>query len=154
MPTSFPIQDLKTSIATEFIKVVWWTFCVPSCLRCCVCFAIWFWSYCISLYILSAPTTECFPVCLPACLSTTLCQQFHQDKNSNSTQLPASSTLILYLTLTHGEREGEEEKGGGMEHAANEPSVCEHVYLSFPNHSVFSCLSPPSLSPLPEVTGL
>lgn len=95
----------------------------PSCLKCCVYLVL------ILLYP-SASLTECFPVCLLLC--TLICaNSFIKTRIQIQLQLPASSTLISDCDAW---------RGGGMERAANEPSVCEHVYSSFPNHS------PPPLS--------
>lgn len=69
VPTSFPRQDLKTSIAIEFIKVVWWIVCdeLSEVLLCLSCYR-----FLILLY-LSASLTECFPVrlfCILVCASS------------------------------------------------------------------------------------
>lgn len=77
LPTSFPRQDLKTSIAVEFIKVVRWIVCVR---------AVWsVVSVLLSgsdLIVSLSASIRVFS-CLPACLYPRLCQQFHQDKNSD-----------------------------------------------------------------------
>lgn len=71
-----------------------------------------------------------------------VCQKFYQDKISgiNSSFLPPAH---LYLPLTHGEREGEEEE---EEWRRTSRQFYKKVYLSLLNHSSFFLpLSRPSL---------
>lgn len=135
MPTSFPRQDLKTSIAIEFIKVIWYKVCVRN----------------IKAVIPLMPSSSvqlCFSnnksFCVyPVCASRRSRQKF---RFSSSFLSPAH----LYLTLTHWVRDGEEE-GGGRDGARCQGAVnVRACLLVFPKPLL---LSPP-FSPLPEVTGL
>lgn len=116
-PTSFPRQDLKTSIAIEFIsflQVNKWVQIVQD-----VTSVVTIWSY-------SPTSTSHFG----------LKQQFPQDKNLDA---ELHTTLISDADAQRAKKRGGGREGGGrMEHAAKKPSVCEHVSSSFPKLVLFS----------------
>lgn len=135
IPTSFPRQDLKTSIAVEFIQVVRGNFgcSVVVSVMLSDCNPFVFFSACFSM---TCASIDCIPVCARSFIKTKI--QF-------GLQLPASSTLI-YLPLTHGDREGEEEVEEGREWLPTGRQCNKSFYLSSTNHSSFFLpLSCPSL---------
>lgn len=138
-PTSFPRQDLKTSIAIEFIKVAWWIVCAwvawgvvsaslssDLIISLCGC-GVFFLSVCYP-----AP-----PVCSSSFIKTRIQIQLW---------LPASSTLI---SDSDAQREEREEGWSVL------PTSVRACLPFFPK----TFLSPPFLPPLlllplPEVTVL
>lgn len=133
--TSFPRQDLKTSIAAEFIKEAW---CVN---RSCEVFSL-----CCYLGIFPVSRTVpsvtlwMFPCLVFSVTLSVLQVSSREDFRFNSSFLPPP---LLCLTVTHREREGEEEGRSTL------PTSCQYASVSTllsQNLLPFSSLSFPPLS--------